>query len=311
MSPSSEPQTTRSVLMIRPLYFGWNAETADSNTYQVFPSTPLQQLRQLANAEFAALHTLLLQHGVQVSVFDDLPDPHTPDALFPNNWFSTHPDGTLVLYPVAAVNRRAERRPHLITALHQDLGFRRVIDLTGWESHGKFLEGTGSLVLDRPQRVAYAALSGRTDASVVETFAAALGYRAITFVTVPENGQPIYHTNVVMAIGTTTAVVCLEAISDGAQRDAVVSCLRASGRQLVIISREQLQHFAGNLLELQSQDGRPLWVMSTRAFDALRPDQRQQLARDAALLHTPLPTIESVGGGSARCMLAELFPASS
>ena len=297
--------------MIRPLHFGWNSETAASNTFQLKTPAPPRQVRQQAGQEFAALHRLLLRHGVAVRVFDDPPAPHTPDSLFPNNWFSTHEDGTLVLYPMAAHNRRAERRPHLVEALHRDLGIRRVLDLTSWEDEEKFLEGTGSLVLDRVHRVAYAAQSGRTDPALVDVVAAALGYRSVLFATSPFQGQPIYHTNVLMAVGTTTAVVCLDAIVDGAHRDAVAASLRASGRQLVVITLGQMQDFAGNLLELRSEQGEPAWVMSTRAFESLRPEQRAQLGRGATLLHTPLSTIESVGGGSARCMLGELFHRSS
>lgn len=307
MTAWSAPQTASAVLMIRPLHFGFNPETAASNTFQVRPSEPPQELRARALAESAALHSLLSRHGVQVTVFDDLPSPQTPDALFPNNWFSTHSDGTLVLYPMAAVNRRAERRPEFIAALRRELGVRRVLDLTGWEASGKFLEGTGSLVLDRVHRIAYAAESARTDPAVVAAFAEALDYRPVLFATAPQKGQPVYHTNVVMSLGTNAAVVCLDAIASDSQRDVLVAALRASGRQLVAITCEQMNHFAGNLLELRSQDGQPLWVMSTQAFTALRPDQRQQLATNAALLHTPLPTIESVGGGSARCLLGELF----
>ncbi len=301
-------QTASAVLMIRPLHFGFNPQTAASNTFQVRPSEPPLQLREQALAESAALHALLSRHGVRVLVFDDRPSPQTPDALFPNNWFSTHSDGTLVLYPMAAANRRAERRPEFIATLRRELGVRRVLDLTGFEAEGKFLEGTGSLVLDRVHRVAYAAESARTDSAVVAAFAKALDYRPVQFCTAPQNGQPVYHTNVVMALGTTAAVVCLDAIADGAQRDLVATALCAGGRQLVTITCEQMNRFAGNLLELRGADGQPLWVMSTQAFSALRPDQRQQLLADgAALLHTPLPTIESVGGGSARCLLGELF----
>lgn len=307
MTPRPAPQTASAVLMIRPLHFGFNPETAATNTFQVRPPEPPRQLREQALAEWAALHSLLSRHGVRVTVFDDRPSPQTPDALFPNNWFSTHSDGTLVLYPMAAANRRAERRPELIAALRRELSVRRVLDLTGWEAEEKFLEGTGSLVLDRIHRVAYAAESARTDPAVVAAFAAALDYRPVLFSTAPQHGQPVYHTNVVMALGTTTAVVCLDAIPEGRQRDAVATALEASGRQLVAITCEQMNRFAGNLLELRTKDGQQLWVMSTQAFTALRPDQRQQLGRGAALVHTPLPTIESVGGGSARCLLGELF----
>lgn len=307
MHLGSESQTTSAVLMIRPFRFGWNAETATSNTYQVPPSASPQRVHEQSLKEFDGLHGLLVRHGVQVTVFDDLPSPHTPDSLFPNNWFSTHSDGTLVLYPMAAGNRRNERRPQFIAALRRELGVRRVLDLTSFEESGRFLEGTGSLVLDRVHRVAYAAQSVRTDPELVQAFAAALGYQPVLFATARQRGQPVYHTNVLLTIGATTAVVCLDAIADDRQRTAVASALRASGRRLLTITPDQVCRFAGNLLELGSQNGQRLWVMSTCALAALRPEQRQELGRDAALIHTPLPTIESVGGGSARCMLGELF----
>lgn len=307
MDPAPEAQTTDAVLMIRPCSFGWNAETADSNTYQSRPQEPPPRIQQQARQEFAGLRALLRQHGVTVTVLDDLPDPPAPDAVFPNNWFSTHADGTLVLYPMAAANRRGERRPTHLAALRQALGEVRMIDLTDFEASGKFLEGTGSLVLDRVHRIAYAAESARTDRVVVEAFARALGYRPLLFSTILQKGQPIYHTNVVMAIGTQAAVICLEAIAEGSQREIVAASIRQSGRKLIAITLAQLAQFAGNLLELRSQHSAALWVMSSRAFHALDAAQRQQLAASATLLHAPLPTIESVGGGSARCMIAELF----
>ncbi len=292
--------------MIRPFRFGWNAETAVSNAFAEPSLAPADQLQAQARHEFEALRARLLQAGVDVTVFDDPPTPHTPDALFPNNWFSTHDDGTLVLYPMAAASRRAERRPALIAALRQ-LGFDRVIDLSHHELAGRFLEGTGSLVLDRRGRIAYAATSLRTHPQLVAEFARALGYRPLVFSTQLPQGQPVYHTNVVMSVGSTLAVVCLEAIADAEQRAQVRAALADSGRAILPISLAQLAAFAGNLLQLHSRDGHALWVMSSRAHAALTPDQRADLARDATIVHTPLPTIESVGGGSARCMLAELF----
>lgn len=305
--PTSQPQTTSAVLMIRPWRFGYNAETAVSNTYQVLPTASAAQVHLQAVGEFDGLHALLVRNGVAVLRVDDLPLPPTPDSIFPNNWVSTHCDGTLVLYPMATANRRAERRPQLIEALRRDLGIRRVIDLTSWEVQGKYLEGTGSLVLDRSHRIAYAACSARTDPNVVAVFATAMGYRPLLFGTAPRQGQSVYHTNVVMSVGATLAVVCLDAIADGAKRGAVESALRATGRQVLPITIEQMDDFAGNLLELRSQAGEHLWVMSSRAYEAFMPAQRQQLASHGRILHSPLPTIESVGGGSARCMLGELF----
>lgn len=307
MPALTTPQTASSVLMIRPTQFGFNEQTAASNTYQRPPQDPAHAVRTQALSEFDALHARLVQAGVRVVTFEDLPCPHTPDAVFPNNWFSLHPDGTLVLYPMAAQNRRLERRPHLLTALQRDLGGRRLLDLTHFEAAEKYLEGTGSLVLDHVHRVAYAALSPRTHPEVVEAYCAALDYRAVLFTTTTRRGQPAYHTNVVLSVGESAAVVCLEAIAEASQRAAVESSLRASGRTLLLITAEQMDRFAANLLELRAQDGTRLWVLSSQAHAALSPAQRQQLAYGSRIVHSPLPTIESVGGGSARCMLAELF----
>jgi hypothetical protein len=307
MPTAPEPQVTSAVLMIRPLRFGWNAETAASNTYQVPTGEPAAELQARAAAEWDALRERLVTSGVAVTAFDDRLEPHTPDSIFPNNWFSTHADGTLVLYPMAAENRRAERRPHLIAALQASLGVRRVVDLTSWEAQGKFLEGTGSLVLDRAGRVAYAAPSVRTHPEVAEAFCAALGYRLFLFDTVPRRGQPAYHTNVVLSLGETAAVVCPELIDGAAARAGLVDSLARSGRDVIPINVEQVDAFAGNLLQLRGRDDELLWVLSSAAHAALRPEQRDRLARRSRLVHSPLPTIESVGGGSARCMLAELF----
>ena len=221
--------------MIRPFRFGWNAETAVSNAFAEPSLAPADQLQAQARHEFEALRARLLQAGVDVTVFDDPPTPHTPDALFPNNWFSTHDDGTLVLYPMAALNRRAERRPAWIAVLQEELSTTRLLDLSHHEAAGRFLEGTGSLVLDRCERVAYGALSSRTHPQVAGEFAAALGYRLRLFVTEPQRGQPVYHTNVLLSLGATAAVICLSAIADEREREAIAAELVASGRELVLI----------------------------------------------------------------------------
>lgn len=302
-----EPQTADAVLMIRPYRFGWNPQTAESNTYQAIADAPPDAVQAAAAREQAGLQALLTTAGIAVTVFDDQATPHTPDAVFPNNWFSTHPDGTLVLYPMAAPNRRAERRPEWIAALRQQLGCTQVVDLRHHEDHGRFLEGTGSLVLDRRARVAYGALSLRTDRGVAEDFARQLGYRLRLFASRPQRGQPVYHTNVLMSVGETAAVVCLEAIASPDEQAAVAAELQASGHQLIAITAEQLGEFAGNVLQLRNARSERFWVLSSRAHAALSRDQRADLERHGALLHTSLSTIESVGGGSARCMLAELF----
>lgn len=293
--------------MVRPTYFGFNDEAAISNTHQQRLSAPAATVAARACAEWQALAELLAASGVTVLAVDDEPAPHAPDAVFPNNWFSTHRDGTLVLYPMAVASRRPERRPGLIERLQRELRIRRVVDLTACEAAGQYLEGTGSLVLERRGRVAYAARSVRTHDSVLRRFSAELGYRAVVFETTPRGGHPEYHTNVVMAVGESAAVICLDAIREASAQEQVAAELRASGHRIIPISVEQMDAFAGNLLQLRSADGSLLWVMSSRAFAAFDENQLRQLGEDARLVHAPLPTIEEVGGGSARCMLAELF----
>lgn len=300
-------QTTDAVLMIRPLRFGYNAEAAASNTHQTLPSESPTEIQARAADEFAGLVDVLTRHGICVHAFSDEPAPHTPDSIFPNNWFSTHDDGTLVLYPMAVKNRRAERRPRLVAELQRRLHIKRVLDLSGWEAREKYLEGTGSVILDRLHRIAYAARSVRTHEEVLDAFCAALDFRKLVFDTHERNGSPEYHTNVVMSVGERSAVICLEAIADAAQREAIRETLVRTGHTIVEISNAQMNAFAGNLLQLRNAQGARFWVMSAQAHAALDESQKRQLSVDAQLIFAPLATIEAVGGGSARCMLAELF----
>lgn len=300
-------QSTDSVLMIRPLRFGWNAEAATTNSHQIAPRDSADTLQSRAEKEFDGLAAQLLQNGISVEIFTDQASPHTPDSIFPNNWFSTHEDGTLVLYPMAVANRRAERRPAIIESLRRRLNIQRVVDLTPWEAREKYLEGTGSLVLDRVHRIAYAARSQRTHDEVVHDFAKQLGYRPILFDTHVRRGSPEYHTNVVMSVGESLAVVCFSAIADDTQALAVQDALLESGHQILDISIEQMDAFAGNMLQLRNRQGARLWVVSEQAFSSLRVAQRMLFTIDGQVICAPLHTIESVGGGSARCMLAELF----
>ncbi|WP_035565158.1 citrulline utilization hydrolase CtlX [Hymenobacter sp. IS2118] len=294
------------VLMVRPASFGFNAETAASNHYQQHLAAA--DLTAQVLAEFDAAVATLRGRGVRVQVFDDEPVPAKPDAVFPNNWFSTHADGRLLLYPMCAPNRRAERQPDLIAALAREFEVREVVDLSGNELENRFLEGTGSIIFDHEHRVAYAGLSPRTDADLFEQVAQQLGYRPVAFRATDARGQEIYHTNVMMCVGPGVAVVCLDSIADAAERAAVVASLTATGHEIVDISQEQVGQFAGNMLALApATGGQPLLVLSQQAHDALTPNQRQTLERHAALVPLAIPTIETVGGGSARCMLAEVF----
>jgi hypothetical protein len=294
--------------MVRPASFGFNPQTAASNAFQQAPASAAEiEARELALDEFDGAVKALRRAGVQVLVVPDTPRPAKPDAIFPNNWVSFHGDGTVVLYPMLAPNRRWERREEVLEQVAREGGFRvvRTIDLTHREAEGKFLEGTGSLVLDRPHRVAYASLSPRTDLDVLGEFAQLLDYELVTFESRDGAGRPIYHTNVVMAIGTRFAVVCGEAIDLPLHRDAVFNRLRAAGHDIIDISLQQMQEFAGNMLELSTAGGHVI-ALSTTAWRSLEPAQRRTLESHASVIPVAIPTIERIGGGGVRCMLAEI-----
>jgi hypothetical protein len=305
-APDSEPQSAPAVLMVRPACFGFNPQTAGSNAFQQQSPAQSQRIPQ-AEAEFDAVASALRQVGLEVIVAADTPAPVKPDAIFPNNWVSFHRDGTVALYPMLALNRRDERREEVLQQVAREGHFRvlRTVDLSARETEGKYLEGTGSMVLDRPHRVAYACLSPRTDLDVLGEFAQKLDYELVTFDALDEGGRPIYHTNVMMAVGTAFAVVCGASIPDERHRSAVFSKLRAAGHELVDISRAQMLQFAGNVLELAAPSGKRL-VLSTTALQSLLPAQRQVLERHAQLLPVAIPHVERFGGGGVRCMLAEI-----
>jgi hypothetical protein len=303
-----EPQSARTVLMVRPASFGFNPQTAASNAFQQPADPPGDtDVQRLVLAEFEGLAMGLQRAGVEVLIASDTLHPQKPDAVFPNNWVSFHSDGTVTLYPMLAPNRRWERREDILEQVVRDGRFHvsRTVDLTHREAEGKYLEGTGSLVLDRAHRMAYASLSPRTDLDVLGEFAQLLDYELVTFEGRDTAAQPVYHTNVVMAIGTRFAVVCGEAIDLPVHRDAVFNKLRASGHDIVDISLRQMQEFAGNLLELAPAGGRVI-ALSTTAWRSLDTAQRRILESHAELLPVNIPTIERIGGGGVRCMLAEI-----
>jgi hypothetical protein len=294
--------------MVRPASFGFNPQTAASNAFQqVTDSAQKSQTRERVLAEFDGVVAALRRTGVRVLIASDTASPAKPDAIFPNNWVSFHADGTVALYPMLAPNRRLERREEILEQVVREGGFgvSRTVDLTHREIAGKFLEGTGSLVLDRAHRVAYASLSPRTDLDVLGEFAQLLDYTLVTFEALDGAGQPVYHTNVVMAIGSGFAVVCGEAIAQPAHRGAVFDRLRESCHLIVDISLQQMLEFAANVLELASPHG-PVVVLSTRAWQSLEAAQKKLLESCAAVVPVAIPTIERIGGGGVRCMLAEL-----
>jgi hypothetical protein len=293
-------------MLVRPAAFGPNPATAASNAFQRGWRGTRAGLARAMLAEFHGVVAALRHAGVRAHVFQDTPAPRRPDAIFPNNWVSFHADGTAILYPLAAANRRPERRPEFLAALG-DRGFRlaRVIDLAPLEARGWYLEGTGSLVLDRAGRQAFAALSPRTHPAALARFAAATGYRVLAFPTRGPGGQPVYHTNVLLALGQRFALVAAGVIP-APHRAAVLAALAAGGREVIRLDAAQLAAFAGNVLELAGRSG-PCIALSAQAAAALGPALRRRLARHGELLPVPIPTIERVGGGGLRCLLAELY----
>ncbi len=294
--------------MIKPVRFESNPLTAESNLFQgKTQSSPEQQQRDAA-VEFDRLAAALEAGGIRVVRFDDTVEPHTPDAIFPNNWVSFHADGTVVLYPMEAENRRTERRQDIIDSLAEELGFqvRQIVDLTDHEKQGHFLEGTGSLVLDRSNRIAYACLSSRTHLDVLGDFAQRLDYEVIAFEAEDKNGAPIYHTNVLMNVGEGLAVICAEAIPREDQRQAVIRSLEQTGHEVLTLTFDQMHAFAGNMLELRSSSGQRVIAMSQQARDSLTASQLEKISGYAQIISAPIDNIESSAGGSVRCMLAEI-----
>jgi hypothetical protein len=309
-----ELQTTSNILMVRPAAFRANPQTAESNSFQERMAVDATASQLAAVTEFDAVVAQLRAANVNVHVFQDTLSPATPDAIFPNNWVSFHADGTTVLYPMLALNRRLERRVDILEALDKQHGYhiRQIVDLTHCEQDNSFLEGTGSLVLDRVNRVAYACLSPRTHIEALGEFAHHMGYDVVAFNAVDATGKPIYHTNVMMTLGRHFAAVCVDSIAQEF-RDDILDRLRSTGHQLIHLTQSQLAEFAGNVLELATTDGRSVVALSRRAANAFSAQQREMLlAAVDQLVVADIATIERVGGGSIRCMLAEIhLPRSS
>ena len=307
-SSRKEAQLATAVLMIRPVQFHSNPLTADSNKFQGKTNQSADEQQFAAAREFEGLVTVLRGNAITVIDIDDTSYPPTPDSVFPNNWISTHADGSVVLYPMEAENRRTERRLDVVERLSAEHGYKvsRVIDLSPHEKEGRYLEGTGSLVLDRTHRVAYACLSTRTHLDALGDFAQQLDYEVVAFDAVDRDGAPIYHTNVMMSVGERLALVCDESIARPEQRLAVLESLERSGHDLISLTLEQMYAFAGNMLELRSGEGESLLVMSAQAEQSLTDDQRSRIGKYARIVSAPIDNIESSAGGSVRCMLAEI-----
>jgi hypothetical protein len=297
-------QTTSNVLMIRPLHFMYNAETAVNNSFQV--KGDQSNITEKALNEFDVLVNQLQNEGIDVTVVEDSPSPHTPDAIFPNNWISFHESGVYCLYPMFAPNRRKERKVEVLDIIKKKFNYRELIDFTEYETREKFLEGTGSMVLDRDKRIAYACLSPRTDISVLEEFCKKLNYKPIAFHSTDDQGQPIYHTNVMMCVTDRLVVICLDSITNSEEKKYVSETILTSGKEIVPITAAQMNQFAGNMLQLENKNHEKIMVMSSAAWNSLYATQKELLTQNNRIVHVSLQNIESNGGGSARCMIAEI-----
>ncbi|GMQ24788.1 arginine deiminase-related protein [Algoriphagus sp. oki45] len=304
-------QTSSVILMVRPANFGFNPETAENNFYQQKDQRSADEIRELARKEFDGFVALLRDQGVEVIVIEDSETPIKTDAVFPNNWFSTHPDGKLILYPMYSPNRRLERRKDIIEQLiNLGYGVGEILDLSFFEESEQYMEGTGSMVIDHDSKTIYACYSQRTHRVPLDYVAKLLGYQVVGFDSVQEIGgqvSPIYHTNVMMHIGTDLAVVCLDSIPKASEKQLVQESLTKAGKKVIPITAKQKFHFAGNMLEVSNSGGEKFTVMSQTAYDSLNVGQIQQIEKYTTIISPSIPTIEKLGGGSARCMMAEIF----
>jgi hypothetical protein len=297
-------QATNHLLMIRPVAFKFNEQTAENNKFQ--QASAQGNVHEQALKEFDDFVALLRSNGVEVTVVDDTLQPETPDSIFPNNWVSFHSTGEVILYPMFSENRRAERRTDILDKLGEQFKIEKVTDLSTHEAQDIFLEGTGSLVLDRDNNLAYACLSFRTNKIALEKFCEATGYDAVVFNAVDATGFPIYHTNVMMCIGDKFVVVCYDSIPDDSERENLAMSFKATRKEVISISFDQMNQFAGNMLQVKNNKGESLLVMSAQAYLSLNKNQIERLTKYAKLIYSSLNTIEANGGGSARCMLAEV-----
>jgi hypothetical protein len=304
-------QSTDKLLMIRPVHSAFNIETAENNFFQKQMNEEQDVLTAKAQKEFDDFVQVLQNAGIQVFVFDDVKENNTPDAVFPNNWISFHSNGDIALYPMFAESRRRERRMDVLDALEeQGFKFNKVYDYTEAESEGLFLEGTGSLILDRINKKAYCALSPRADEDLFIEFCEDFEYMPIAFKafqTVNHQRLPIYHTNVMMCVGTDIAIICLDSIDKTSDKKLVTNSLKDDGKILVKITEQQMESFAGNMLEVCNKKGEKFLVMSSQAYSSLTASQIKTIQQHLKILHSPIETIETLGGGSARCMIAEIF----
>lgn len=301
-------QTTNTILMIEPAAFGFNAETAENNYFQVNSENSETQTKALQ--EFNNFVEKLRSKGINIITVKDTLEPHTPDSIFPNNWISMHSDGTIVLYPMCAVNRRWERRNDILEMLKEKFQVKEIVDLSAFENDGKFLEGTGSMIFDHDNKLAYGSVSLRLDENLFRNFCEKFGFKPIVFhsyQTANNERLPIYHTNVMMCVADQFVVICLDCIDDEHERRNVVNAIVNSGKKIIEISETQMQQFAGNMLQVENNEGKKFLVMSQSAYHSLTEEQIKQIEKYSEIIYSDLATIETNGGGSARCMLAEVF----
>jgi len=299
---------TSQILMIRPANFGFNEETAESNAFQVGKTTlSKKEIKRKAKIEFDDFVKKLRGVGVGVTVVEDRPNVITPDSVFPNNWISFHQDGSVVTYPMLSDLRKKERRNDIVELLSNDFEIKEQIHLEHYENQDLILEGTGSMVLDRFHKIAYACLSPRTNEKALDLFCQKQGYEKIAFESVDQNGQQIYHTNVMMAMGDKYVIIALDSIRDKKERKKVFEKIKKTKKEIIEITFEQMNSFAGNMLLLNTKNGKPVLVMSDQAFESLTSEQIKKIESYNPILHSSLNNIEKFGGGSARCMMAEIF----
>jgi hypothetical protein len=301
-------QITNHILMVRPANFGFNEQTAQSNAFQTNDKSISQkEISQRAIAEFDAMVELLREKGMNVIVAEDSAEPIKYDAIFPNNWVTFHDDGKVVLYPMYAPMRRLERQEHILDQVRQKFNIETIYHLEKSEAEDLFLEGTGSMILDRPNRIVYACLSPRTDKVILNRFCHVNQYKKILFTSIDEKGQKIYHTNVMMALGDTFCVIGLDTVPDVSDRAYIVGSLETTGREIIDLSAGQINSFAGNMLQVKNAEGKTFLAMSEQAHKSLTKSQIDQIEKHTTILAIPIPTIEKYGGGSVRCMMAEIF----
>lgn len=295
------------ILMVRPAAFGFNTETAANNYFQSNPGIGEDEIQKKALEEFDGMVQTLGSHGIHVLVIEDNKEPVKPDAIFPNNWLSTSPDGTVTVFPMYAPNRRKEKRDDILHQLTEKFIIKDLQDWSEYEVEGRFLEGTGSMIIDYENKMIYACMSERTSVSLLEKFAGTNGFQAIAFLATDKNGMPVYHTNVMMALGEDFCVLCEEAIDEEWELIAVRQLLESTNHTIIAITREQMHCFAGNMLQVKNNKDEKFLIMSQTAFVCLRKEQKEMLEAYSTLLPVAVPTIEEVEGGSVRCMMAEVF----